>query len=778
MGEGITSVRCKVMRVRYQSGLFAICLCETTDKLPEGAAQGGSAFLPDDMPRNFVALGDGMCAEEGKEVVVTGTWEQNKKFGGVQLRISYCEDYTGQGREEIVAYLSSKALKGIGRQTAEAIYDKFGENSPNVIADNPELLLQVPGIKEKKLKKLVSSYEKNHALHALARLLARHKVTFQSVVRIFNTLGENSVGLIKQNPYILTKVRGFGFVKTDEIALSMGIERNSKFRIEGALRYVLIDAQDSEGHMFLPRGELVHRCCFKDILNKKNGKPEDFVTVDMVNKVLDELLAAEKPSLCTLVLPSEENEPKNQRIYTSEAFQHETLAAKRLSEFLSQSHSGYDEKACMNAIKATQKQLGVTLDVRQEEAVLMALMEHVSIITGGPGTGKTTTLNVLVNACEYLRGEGAEINLAAPTGRAARRMTEQTGREAFTLHSLFKLSVRKRGVSNYVDDDEDAFQLESTMLVIDESSMIDAQLLADILVRTSNKTKIVFVGDVDQLPSVGAGNVLKQLLMTPAIKHVKLEKIFRQGEDSVIPVNSKRVKAGIKELIYNKYFKLIPCETETEAAERICALFSGDRVKEQMQSIQILAPMRRRGDAGINSLNEKLHDIVNPPAPEKVEFVIGNTCYRVGDKVMHVNKNTDNASNGDIGYIASMKIPPDGNKDNFSLTVEFAPDWCVEYDYVEAIDTLEHATAITIHKSQGSEFPIVVIPILGSMSFFLQRNLFYTAITRAKLQVVVVGQERAVATAISKIDNNYRNTMLSVLIQNEMTAAKRAPSLL
>lgn len=772
MGD-TSQLRCSVAGVRYQTDTFVICLCRTCADIPESAVK--NAGVRDDEPKEFIALGDGLPTEQGKEIVLFGQWEPNKKYGGLQFRVSYCEDYVGRGRDEIIAYLSSKALKGIGKKTAELIYDKFGEDSVQVIANNPQALLDIPGIKEKRLEKLVASYRANHALHALAQLLTPHKVTFQAVVRISKSLGEDAAQKIRENPYVLSRVRGFGFIKTDEIAMSMGVPRKSEFRIEGGILYALVSSQD-DGHLFLPRGELVHKCCFSDILNKSAAAP-DIVRPDDVNKVLDTMLSREDAPVKMLTLKREPNQVKAQRIYTAETYQYETLAAKKLAALLANDSTPVNTGRYLEIIRETETDLGVTLDVRQEDAVLMALTERVCIITGGPGTGKTTTLNVLVAAREQLTSETPTIALAAPTGRAARRMSEQTGREASTIHSLLNLSVKENESHEFVNEDVEPIAVD--MLIIDETSMVDAQLLAEVLCYfPGNGAQLVLVGDADQLPSVGPGGVLKQLLATSAIKHIKLEKIFRQGADSVIPHNSQRIKTGRKDLIYNSFFKLIPCASEREGAETIARLFSQDRAQSRLNDIQILAPMKTRGDTSTGSLNAMLHDIVNPPSDEKAEFAVGNITFRVGDKVMHTRRNTGDASNGDIGTIVSITLPIDNDRDTFSLVVEYAPDWRVAYSYTDALDYLELATAITIHKSQGSEFPVVVIPIFRSMSFFLQRSILYTGVTRAQLQVVLVGQMEAIMAAISKVDSNYRYTILSALITDALITRKASPSLL
>lgn len=777
MAGKVEKMRCTILRVLFQRDTFSICVCRTKFPIPEKAARSMSTWGEEPESKEFSALGDVLSTELGKEVLLTGSWEQNKKYGGLQLRVSQCEDYTGQGREEVVAYLSSNALNGIGRHTAEAIYDRFGEDSASIIANDPRQLLQITGIKEKKLEKLIKSYEKNHALHTLTQLLAPHNVSFKSIIRISKTLGPTAAQLVRQNPYILSQVRGFGFVKTDEIALSMGVSRLSEFRVAGAFRYVLEEAQDSEGHLFLPRGELVSRCCSNNVLNKSVPRQGESVTPDLANKVLDFVLAEKESGLIALALPNEQVEKASQRIYTDETYFYETHAAKNIVRLLSASHpSGKPYDEFVGLVKETQANLGATLDEIQEQAVIMALTEQICIITGGPGTGKTTTLNILVQAKERtLTADSPGIFLAAPTARAARRMKEQTQRDASTLHSLLGLRADDKFPTPAGDV---APPLEADMLIVDESSMIDAHLLAALTSRLQTGTQLVFVGDVDQLPSVGAGNVLKQLLMTPNIKHVKLEKIYRQGEDSVIPVNSKRINTGRKDLRYTPHFKLIACENETDGAQRIVQLMERAKVRGMLDGIQILTPMRRRGDACVNSLNELLHDVVNPPAPDKPEMMLGTTCFRVGDKVMHTTRNTEEASNGDIGYITNITPMTDEDRDSCSMTVRYAPDWDVTYSYTDALDYLELATATTIHKSQGSEFDVVLIPLFKSMSFFLQRNVLYTAVTRARVQVAIVGQEEAIARAISKVDSRNRNTLLAALIIESMQSASRAPSLL
>lgn len=766
-----TNLKCKLIRVKYQKDLFVICECETKDDIPDEAANI-SGFQYYDRPRSFTALGNGLPTIPGTTIMVSGDWERDPKYKQLQLRVKDCVDYMGESRDDIVAYLRSNALKGIGEKTANAIYDRFGASCIDILATDPNRFLEVPGIKEKRLKKLVESYEKNKALHMLTRLLAPHDVSFNAIVRIFKTLGPQAASIVKSNPYTLCLVRGFGFMKADEIAMKMGVSRHDQARIAGAIAFVLGEAQSGEGHLYLSRSDLALRCCSTKILNAADTPMEDKVVVMDVDPVIEKLLTS--GALKSVSLDGEPNDTTMQRIYTKDAYIHETLVAEKIPQMLKRAPQ--TPQNLLQMVKDAQDELGVTLDEKQEEAVVNSLTSAVSIITGGPGTGKTTTLNVLVTVREKLDKNNEGILLAAPTGRAARRMSEQTKRPASTLHSL--LGLKPDSVTDFTCEPCEDEMVFAAMLVVDESSMLDAHMMAELMHRLTAGTQLVLVGDADQLPSVGPGNVLRQLLGVAEIKHVKLEKIFRQDERSVIPVNSQRVKNGKRHLNYQTpYFKLRACETEADGLRAIMAMFSSSKVQGMLEDIQILCPMKNKGETCTHTINEALHDIVNPPSSSKVEAMIGTTKFRVGDKVMQT-KNIDGAANGDIGYIKEIVPMVDNDRDTFSMSVQFGADApALSYDYTGAFD-LEPATAITIHKSQGSEFPFVVIPVFRSMSFFLKRNVLYTAITRAKMQVVLVGDEKAIQTAIGKEDTSKRNTVLALLIQQNIMRAAAAPSLL
>lgn len=747
--KDVSKLKSKIYRVIFHRDLFAICECVTDEDIPNDAIKKVDIH---NGKRHFIALGDGLCKEPGRDVVLSGHWEYNEKYSSYQLKIYDCFDHVGTGRDEIVAYLSSKILKGIGKKTANAIYDRFGENSLEVIESNPKALMEVSGIKEKKLAKILSSYEKNRELHALTRLLAPFNISYKTVVRIHRRLGDGSAALVRANPYRLCDMAGFGFKKTDEIALKMGDFSKSDERIQGAIVYVLRNAQMEYGHLYLPRGELLERCCSSNVLN--NGVAEQ-LTAQNVSLVLDGMIRDESVRVLEFCVDASGEQPIC-CIYTNDVYSYEITVAETIAKKLDVSipFQDWDE-----IVKDTTDELGVQLDEIQFQGAIVALNSPVSVITGGPGTGKTTGLRAIVTS--YMNTyPDKTIQLAAPTGRAARRMSEQTGLEARTLHSLLGLKPDTHTNFYAIADDED--MVDADFLVVDEASMIDAQLMAELMFRLPLQTQVLFLGDVDQLPSVGPGNVLRQLLACESIPHVKLEKIFRQKNGSVIPYNAANIRNGVRQLYERNSFKIIRCKNEDDGAKVIQDMYRRCMEKGLVRDTQVLCPMKKRGATGTWNLNSLLQGILNPQALGKREVHIGNNLFRVGDKVMQT-RNIEGVSNGDIGYIQDIS----GTDQDGEIIILVKFDTCVvEYDYEDAFD-LELAYAITIHKSQGSEFPAVIVPIFKSMAFFTRRNILYTAVTRAKDQVVIITDLDAAGVwmAIEREDSSRRNTGLAALIE-------------
>lgn len=742
---------CVMSRILFKKDTFTIAIFITDADIPVDPKSENNE------KKSFVALGEGLTRLKlGNKVLLSGTWQESPKYKEFQLHITDCRDDVGCGKENIVAYLSSRAIKGIGKKAAAMIYDMFGDACLEILDKDPQQLLKVPGIKEKKLKSIIETYEQNRAFHSLALLLTPFGITYYGVTKVNRTLGEGAAARIRENPYILCQVSGFGFKDADKVARGIGDFSSSTARIEGAIVYVLSQAQISEGHLYLPLVILQNRCCSDKVLNNTPDDHDAIVPEDIRPVVYHMLQDPLK-----LRGPCRDNETglrDDDRIYLPNAYTHEKIAAEKIASMLK---TPKDEHDYLALVQETEKELGVTLDEKQEQAVIMALACRLSILTGGPGTGKTTTLHVLVKA--YSKAfQGKELSLAAPTGRAARRMEEQTGMPASTLHSLLGLKP-----DSYTDFDAVPCSDElvsADMLIIDESSMIDAQLAAELFHRIVNKTKILFVGDADQLPSVGAGNVLAQMLRVRYIPSIKLERVFRQAEDSIIPVNAKCIREGCNNLTYSASFQLQEYTSEEDGAAYIEGIMSWAVQNGIQEEIQILCPFKNRGETATSHLNGMIRDIVNPHVEDSQEATVGTQLFRVGDKVMQT-KNIEGASNGDIGYIKSITDESPDGEQPFSMEVAYSGQdgAAIKYDHEGARD-LVLAYATTIHKSQGSEFPIVVMPIYNSMRFFLKRNLLYTSITRAKKQVILVGQKEAINYAISRADTDKRYTSLAQLI--------------
>ena len=768
----VFDMKSKVCRIRFHKDAYVVAECSTKENVPEDALIGY-----DMTERHFIAVGYGIPTECGSQVFLSGVWDVNKKYGSTQFMVQDCTDCVEKSKDAIVAYLSSKIIKGIGPSTAEKIYNYFGEKTLDVLAENPRRLLEVKGISAKRLNDITRSYTKHQEMHILTRMLAPHDVSYRMIVRIRETLGENAATMIRENPYHLCRVWGIGFQKADEVARSMGIRYNSAFRIEGGVIYTLRNAMETDGHMFLTRGNLITACTGKKGILNPVGCVEEVESGD-VNYVISDMLADKK----LIAAPENEYQPEvMQPIYLPQAFKHEQVAAEAICELLRDAETTASDEMhekWSKLLTAVEEKAGVHLAPEQREGVIMAMMYRFSIITGGPGSGKTTSLAMITSLYQLVYPE-AKIALAAPTGRAARRMEQQTGMTSMTIHKLLNLTPNTK--TNFLNIPSDLDFVDADFLIIDESSMIDAELFAELMLHIDHNTKVLMLGDVDQLPSVGAGNVLRELLsLRNVVPFVKLTKIFRQSDESIIPQNAAKIRKGDVGLRYVQgQFSRQACADEAAGAARIVSLVKRLIELGRLKDMQILCPMKRRGACCTKNLNDTLHDIVNPPSAPKIQGMVGDTLYRVGDKVMQT-KNISEVSNGDIGYIQSIVLASDG-KTIAAMTVAFesTPE-PIEYDYDEAFD-LEPATAMTIHKSQGSEFPIVIVPVFGSMAFFLRRNLFYTAITRASEHVVVVTDDdrsqstrNGVVAAIRTEDTSKRNTLLGRMISNTMTEAQYA----
>ena len=753
--QNMVELRCAVMQVRFHRDDYAVCLCRTAGAVPDDAVVS-KLELSDE--QSFIAAGYGLTPEVGKELTLTGRWTYNKKYGTTQFDVHDCVDYVGTGHDAIVEYLASGILKGVRKSMAEKIYAAFGDETLDILENEPQRLLEVSGIREKKLRGIIESFVQHQDMHLLTRLLSPYRVSYRVIVRIHKKLGVGAAAIIQRNPYVLCNVTGVGFETADDIAIKMGTPYSATERITGAISYTMLNAMRADGHVYITRPALVSACVGpRGVLNSKQDIEK--VSPDEVNQTIDSMLAHGK-----LVQPNYNISGIEPNIlYLPNYLAYETMAGFTVYSLLAAPAPPNYPVDWTPYLDQAQAEEGVILADMQRQAALMALSSQISIITGGPGSGKTTSLRIITKAF-LLALPGANIMLAAPTGRAARRMEEQTGMPADTIHGMLELTP-----DDHTDFAEPcASYLSGDFIIIDEASMMDSALFAELLYRIMPGTKVLILGDADQLPSVGPGHVLHELLSIPDIvPHTKLDKVFRQDSESIIPRNAAKIRRGETDLIYSKeQFHLQRCRTEESGSEMIARLMTRLAELGELDSVQILCPMRRRGETCTRNLNDMLHDIVNPPSSDKQETTIAGYRFRVGDKVMQT-RNIGKASNGDIGYVTYAAGEGLATKEDAAsqvvLKVKFdSQDEPVEYDYDSALE-LEPANAITIHKSQGGEFDRVIIPVFRSMSFFLRRNLFYTAITRAKKQVIIVSDELSIAGAIRKEDTSKRNTTLARL---------------
>lgn len=701
-----------------------------TDDSQSIPIEAKSKFKPGCGMTAFTAVGNRLPTADGVDIELLGEWIDGGKYG-VQLSVNGCNIIRPKTSEGIIAYLSSGLIKGIGDKTAQTIVNRFGDKTLDIIEKEPRRLLEVSGITEKKLASIVDSYRESVGLSDIMTALAPYGVTPKKAEKIFETFGAQAAEVVKANPYILCNIAGLGFKTVDEMARKNGIMLGDANRIAQGIIYALGQSQQS-GHLFLHSDELCRNASALLLINVEAGT----IQKQLLELVLDKRLREEDGRIYL---------PKNH-------------IAERETARLAKAMIGHVaiKGSIDQTISQAEKDCGITLADKQREAVKMAVTNNISIITGGPGTGKTTVVRVIYAVFQKIFGDN--IVFAAPTGRAARRLAESVGAEAATLHSVLGLREDSEDANNSINAD---------LLVVDETSMVDMSLAYLLFKSLNPTTKLLLVGDQHQLPSVGAGNVLRELLQSEAIPVTKLDVVHRQAMTSRINLNAHAILqnqgAG---LMYGADFEFVVTKNPTEAAEYVKKFYC-DSVRRLRMSgtayaadeVQILSPMRVKGVCGTNTLNKEIQDTLNPASPDKTEIAVGFRRFRVNDKVMQT-KNKDNISNGDIGCIKHIEKSRNGECE---VHIDFGNGRKAVYGADEMI-SIDLAYATTIHKSQGSEYPVVIIPILNEATIMLQRNFIYTAITRAKDKVVIVGQREAFFKAIHRAEVAKRNTVLGQLI--------------
>ncbi|MCI9310926.1 MAG: ATP-dependent RecD-like DNA helicase, partial [Lawsonibacter sp.] len=635
------------------------------------------------------------------------------------------------------AYLASRSLKCIGEKTADAIVERFGDRSLEVLEHEPERLLEIRGITEERLEEIKTGYMESRVMRELLLLLAPLKVTPNTALKILGHFGMKGVELLRESLFRLCEVPGFGFRRVDEIVRNSGGDLHDPIRIQGALFYTIEESRGKNGHLYIEVERLL-RDAFK-LLNEDLDKP---LTRDQVEQQLAAMINL------NVVVSSGGN------IYLPHVYKQECETALKVAQMALHVPEPVNLMPVMEHVR---NRLGITLSQRQAEGVEMVFRHNLSIITGGPGTGKSTILRAVVEAYRMLYPED-KIALAAPTGKASRRMAETTGVEdAQTLHSLLKLHGDDSGQNKKQP-------LEAGLLIVDETSMVDMWLAHQLFTRLPSDTKVLLVGDADQLESVGAGNVFQELIESGIVPVTVLDQIFRQAEDSRIAYNARFINEGNGELYYGPDFSFIPATDQEEAAEIVCRLYKEEAARVGVQQLQILSPYRKNGEASSQNLNEMIREEINPEMEGKPEMAYGGRVFRLRDRVIQLKNNSKmvlynrqgdiigkGVFNGDAGFV--REIRPDTVIINFDGRYAKYP--------LDSLEELELSYAMTIHRAQGSEYDTVIIPLLMAHWNLLTRNLLYTAVTRAKGRVLLVGQKKALFTAISKTRKGKRNTLLA-----------------
>ena len=698
--------------------------------------------------------------KEGQQIEVKGEWIKHKQFGR-QFNVEEYKEVLPTSTKEIEKYLSTGIIHGIGPVTAKKIVKAFGEETLNILDNNIERLKEVEGIGKKKYNIIYQSYLETRELKDIIMFFQKHGVTINQCLKIYKKFGGDAQNIVSENPYILSdEISGIGFLTSDRIAKSLGVEPISDFRIQSGIKYVL-NSFSGLGNTYMPKDKLINEA------QRVLSVDKELIEVNIYNSVLEGKIKIEKIN-------------EIEAVYSLPYYFCELGVTNKIITLSIENFQTINSDITFE-ISSFERKNNIVFADSQKEAILGAFENGIEIITGGPGTGKTTIIKCII---EIYENNGMKVLLAAPTGRAAKRMTESTCREAKTIHRLLEMGV---------SDNENSFfgrgegePLEGDVIIVDEASMIDIMLMNSLLKAIKLGTRLIIVGDADQLPSVGPGNVLRDLIDSEFIKVVRLKDIFRQGKESMIITNAHRINNG--ELPYlnkkggdfffdNRESNEEILETILDLVNRRLPLFNSKWNK--IRDFQVLSPTRK-GILGVDNLNNELQSILNPPSKDKKERKFKDSVFREGDKVMQTKNNYslkwnringygDNEGvgifNGDMGFIESI------SEENRTVTVVFDDERRIVYDNLY-VEELELAYAITIHKSQGSEFKVIITPAFMGSAFLMNRNILYTGITRAKELVVVVGNQRALKYMVDNTNSMERYSSLKERILDSISDDK------
>lgn len=698
---------------------------------------------------------------EGEAIRAKGVYKEHPSYGQ-QFSVSSYEIVIPQDSLAMERYLGSGAIKGIGAALAARIVRHFGDDTLRIIETEPERLAEVKGISERKAREIAEQVEDKADMRKAMMFLQQYGISQTLGAKIYQQYKQDMYRILKENPYKMAEdISGVGFKIADEIAARIGIHTDSDYRIRSGLLYILLLAT-AEGHVYLPKRVLLARA------EKLLGVQADYMEKHVVDLAIDRKIVVKE-------IANDFTDEKEQIVYASQYYQIELHTAQMLHEL--NLKDTVDEEVIADKIRRIQKAEKIELDEMQQQAIVEAVKNGLLVITGGPGTGKTTTINGIIR---YFEMEGLDIYLAAPTGRAAKRMTEATGYEAKTIHRMLELTGAPEEKSGSIHFERNAQNpLEADVIIIDEMSMVDIFLMHALLSAVVAGTRLILVGDVNQLPSVGPGSVLKDIIASGEFPVVELVKIFRQASQSDIVVNAHKINQGVPVSLDNKsmdffFLKRYDANVIISVVITLIQKKMPKFVDAEPYDIQVLTPMRK-GLLGVERLNIILQQYLNPPSKEKKEKEHGKGLFREGDKVMQIKNNYQleweirglygipvekgvGVFNGDTGIIKEINTFAE------TITVEFDERRFVEYSFKQ-LEELELAYAITIHKAQGSEYPAVIIPLLAGPKMLMNRNLLYTAVTRARKCVTLVGDEKVFAEMENNKIEQSRYTTLDLRIK-------------
>lgn len=724
-------MKCSFSRLLYpksleeaRDGSYMIALFRPNEKVLD--AQGNRL-------NSIKVVGHFLPTVAGVKVDMVGHWKKDARYG-LQFEMESYEEIVGSDKRSIVAYLSSGMIPGIGSVLAERIYNTFGAQTLEVLDQDPSRVSEVLGISKKKCEQFCKAYMETRSARKLINLLAPFNISAPQAIKLRQQLGTDAQRLLMEFPYMVFERDLIDFEIADQLAQASGIPQNAPERLAAGLIYALKQAEH-EGHLCMHKESFVRRAV--NLLRAPQ------VTWKAVAQRAFEMIKEGRLSLFY------------DYVYRPIMAKAEEDVATWICDMLHRDSLPYmgdlDDE-----IDGQQTEMGFTFAEEQRHAIRTALTSPICIISGGPGTGKTSIQRAILNIYKKAFPD-SDVVCCAPTGRAARRMEQSTGYPASTIHKVLNLTAGE------VHELKDIDLLEADLVLVDEVSMMDMLTTWYLFNALPPSCRLILVGDADQLPSVGPGAVLNELLACGKLPAVILDKVFRQSEGSLVAENAQRIRHGVSDLEFGDDFQFWPSAEETQSAQYLMWFYKREVDRYGVDNVALLTPFRKKSKTGVYSLNAALHDTINPASPEKDEIETGQRILRVGDKVMQM-KNRDFASNGDVGYICTSKRDSDG----ILVEVDFGDDRVVAYEDAESLRQVELAYAATIHKSQGSEYDAVLINIQNMHGKMLNRALIYTAETRAKKQVIIVGDWEAVVRAIQTADTKRRNTMLAVRI-NDLT---------